>query len=47
MSPIRRICNPLAVFAVLIAALALGGTSAASAATHSAQTDYGEYCGNQ
>src|ERR1700730_12812717 len=39
MSPIRLIRNPLAVIAVLSAALALGGASAASAATHAAQTE--------
>ena len=39
MSPMRLIRNPLAVIAVLSAALALGGASAASAATHAAQTE--------
>jgi ABC-type transport system substrate-binding protein len=36
MSPIRLTRNPLAVIAVLGAALALGGASAASATTHAA-----------
>src|SRR5271155_3730233 len=38
MSPMRLIRNPLAVIAVLSAALALGGASAAGAATHAVQT---------
>ena len=39
MSLMRLIRNPLAVIAVLTAALALGGASAASASTHAAQTE--------
>jgi hypothetical protein len=39
MSLMRLIRNPLAVIAVLTAALALGGASAASATTHAAQTE--------
>ena len=39
MSLMRLIRNPLAVIAVLGTALALGGASAASAATHAAQTE--------
>jgi hypothetical protein len=39
MSPMRLIRNPLAVIAVLTAALALGCASAASATTDSAQTE--------
>jgi len=38
MFPMRPIRNPLAAIAVLSAALALGGASAASADTHAAQT---------
>ena len=39
MSPMRLIRNSLPVIAVLSAALALGGASAASAATHAVQTE--------
>ena len=39
MSPMRLIRNSLAVIPVLSAALALGGASAASAATHAAATE--------
>jgi hypothetical protein len=39
MSLMRLIRHPLAVLAVLTAALALGGASAASATTHAAQTE--------
>ena len=39
MSSMRPIRNPLAAVAVLSAALALGGASAASATTHVAQTE--------
>jgi len=38
MSPMRQIRNPLAVIAVLSAALALGGAASASAATQAAAT---------